>query len=281
MEIVKPEGKLSLTNNGELEIFFIGVGSANATKHFQTNFIIVKGPDHIMVDFGSKAQLALARTARLTLSDIRVVLPTHTHADHINGLAGMAEQNRYADMKFRGIPKLKMVVTEEFQRIIWENAIRGNLENNEEYDGRRLCLTDFFDIIRPQWKTHQPREIHQVDVGGIHLELFRTKHTPEQSGSWETSFVSYGLFIDDRIFLSCDTRFDPELIEMYNQAEYFFHDVQFFPGAVHSPLADMKKILPAEVKRRMILMHYADNYDQQDISNDFFGWAQQGARYIF
>ena len=56
--------------------------------------------------------------------------------------------------------------------------------------------------------------------------------------------------------------------------------IHFFPGAVHSPLADMKKVLPLEVRGRMMLIHYADNYGEQDISS-FYGWSEQGVRYIF
>ena len=41
-----------LKNDGKLEVFFIGVGSAFALKHNQTNFLIIKGDKHILVDFG-------------------------------------------------------------------------------------------------------------------------------------------------------------------------------------------------------------------------------------
>lgn len=58
-----------------------------------------------------------------------------------------------------------------------------------------------------------------------------------------------------------------------------FHDVQFCPGAVHAPLNDLKT-LPAEIKAKMWLMHYADNWQSQEIK-DFAGWTQQGVRYIF
>lgn len=67
-----------------------------------------------------------------------------------------------------------------------------------------------------------------------------------------------------------------------------FHDVQFFPGAVHAPLADLKT-LPKDVKEKMSLIHYADDYKKQDIlsgtsENDFCNGAPftiQGCRYIF
>jgi ribonuclease BN (tRNA processing enzyme) len=276
-----------LTNDGSLWIIFIGVGSAFAATKHQTNFLIIKGDKHIMVDFGMTGPVALQNTLGLKPTDIECVLPTHSHADHVGGLECLALMNRYVGMRFMKKPKMKMIIAEEYQRILWDRTLRGGLEDNEEdmETSKKLGFCDFFDVIRSKWKTHSPREIFEVDYEGIHLEIFRTKHIPEQSPSWEESFVSFGLFIDNRVFVSGDTRFDKELIDLYaDKAECMFHDVQFFPGAVHAPLAELKT-LPAEIKRKMFLIHYADNWQQQDITDfnvgDIKGWAEQGVVYDF
>lgn len=272
--------KKPLNNSGELELFFIGVGSAMAKKHNQTNFLLIKGKTHVMVDFGQTGPMALLNTAGLTEVDIDVVLPTHSHADHVGGIESLALTNRYVGQRFMEKSKTKMIIDENYQRILWDYTLRGGLEWNE-LDGmaHKLQFTDYFDVIRPTWKTFSPRETFEVDIGDIHIELFRTNHIPEQSNKWEASFISYGIMVDDRVFISCDTQFDRELIETYKEAEVMFHDVQFFPGAVHAPLEDLKT-LPADIKAKMHLMHYADNYDQQDISG-FAGWTQQGVSYTF
>jgi len=261
------------------EITFAGVGSAFAHEHHQTNFLITKGDAHILVDFGMTGPAALRDVLGMEPTDIGVILPTHSHADHVGGIECLALMNRYVGQRFMGRPKLKIVVTEEYQRILWDCTLRGGLEYNEEDDkDRKLNFADFFDVIRPRWKSHQPRETFEVDYRGIHIELFRTKHVPEQATSWEASFVSFGLLIDDRIFVSGDTRFDPDLIDLYaERSEIMFHDVQFFPGAVHAPLDDLKT-LPKSVTRKMYLIHYADDYGQQDIAA-FAGWAQEGVAY--
>jgi len=281
--IVDPANNpLSLTNDGRLEIVFIGVGSAFALEHNQTNFLIIKGGQHIMVDFGMTGPKALAQVAGLKVTDLQYILPTHSHADHVGGIECLGLTNRYVGMKFLSQPKLWMIIPEEYQRILWDYTLRGGLEYNEEERDtkRKLSFSDFFRVIRPTWKTNQPREIFEAEVGGIHLEIFRTKHIPEQSEDWEASFVSFGLFIDGRVFISGDTKFDRDLIDMYApRSEIMFHDVQFFPGAVHAPLTDLRT-LPEEIKSKMLLMHYADNWQGQDISG-FAGWAQQGVRYIF
>lgn len=283
MKIIELEkGKpLSLTNDGELDIFFIGVGSAFAQKHNQTNFLIIKGGDHVMVDFGRTGPEALIATAGITPYDIQVVLPTHSHGDHIGGIEQLAQMNRYVGIPFMKKPKLKMVASREYQRILWENSLRGGLEYNEEFAERKtMDFGDYFDVIRPKWKQDQPREVYEVSIGGIHLELFRTNHIPEQSDSWAGAFISYGLFVDGRILISCDCKFDPELIKMYgSRSEAIFHDVQFFPGAVHAHIKDLETY-PADIKSMMYLKHYADNWEEFP-ADTFAGYTRQGVIYRF
>jgi ribonuclease BN (tRNA processing enzyme) len=277
-----PGEKLSLKNGGDLEVFFIGVGSAAAQKHNNLNLLLVKGDHHVMVDFGFTAPRALAETARLEVGDIETFLITHSHADHIGGLESAALENRYVGRKFKGKQKLKMILTKRYQDILWDRSLRGGLECNEEDEDakRYLGFCDYFDPVYPVWGRREPREVYRVVVGGIEIELFRTKHVPDTAGDWDKSFVSYGLFVDGHVFISMDTRFDPALINEYaERSSIMFHDVQFFPGAVHAPLADLKT-LPAEIKAKMHLMHYADNFDKQDVSG-FAGWAKQGVRYVF
>lgn len=273
---------LPLINAGNLEIFFLGTGSAFATKRFNTSMIIIKGKAHVLVDFGADGKISLQEVAHLKPTDIRCVLPTHSHADHVGGLECLALTNRYVGMKILQQPKIKMIIGREYQRVLWDNTLRGGLECNEEgvADKRKMTLGDLFEVINPDWKCYQPREIFEIDYEGIHLEIFRTVHIPEQAQDWEAAFLSYGLFIDGRVFYSGDTKFDPELIEFYaDRSEIMFHDVQFFAGAVHAPLADLKT-LPATIKSKILLMHYGDNFAEQDVT-DFAGFAQQGIRYIF
>jgi len=281
LEISKP---YDLSNDGEgLDLIFLGVGSAFAQKNYQTNFVLVKGGTAIFVDFGMTGPNALMDVLGLPVTDIEVVLPTHSHADHVGGFEGIGLMNRYVGIPFMKKPKVKCILSEEYQRILWENSLRGGMEYNErdEDTGQKLDFVDFFEVIRPQWKARSPREIFEVNYGGIRMELFRTKHIPEMSPSWEVSFVSFGLYLPDyRVFISGDTRFDTDLIEMYDdRSDVMFHDVQFFPGAVHAPLDELKT-LPVGVTEKMFLMHYADNWKEQDI-DQFAGWAQAGKVYRF
>jgi ribonuclease BN (tRNA processing enzyme) len=87
--------KLELTNRGALSLFFIGVGSAFSKKHNQTNLLIIKGKDHVLVDLGTKGPQALYDLG-LSVTQIKNILITHSHADHIGGLEEIALMGRYA-----------------------------------------------------------------------------------------------------------------------------------------------------------------------------------------
>lgn len=282
MKITRFDDKplLEAAGDDDLKICFLGVGSAFAQSNHQTNLFIMQGNTYILVDFGMTGPTALAKLG-LQPTDIECILPTHSHADHVGGIECLALMNRYVGIPFMKKPKLKMIITEEYQRILWDYTLRGGLEWNERDDetGRKLDFTDFFDVVRPSWFAHKPREIWEVDYGPIHLEIFRTKHIPEASSDWETSFVSYGLLINDRVLISGDTRLDMDLLNHYSdRVETIFHDVQFFPGAVHAPLEDIKEHVSEKDKAKMLLIHYADNYNEQDISG-FQGFAEQGIIY--
>ena len=282
MNIEKNIGKLSLRNDGELELFFIGTGSAFAKTLFQTNFLIIKGNTHILVDSGTTGVAALREMTGLEATDIEVVLPTHSHSDHIGGMEALALMNRYVGRRFLDKPKLKMIITKDYQKQLWDETLKGSLAYNEISNNPSgfLSFAHFFDIVRPSLKRNKNRQIFKVNYQGISLELFRTFHIPEGADSWRTSMISYGLFIDNRVFFSGDTQFDQEIIDIYaDRSEVMFQDVQFFTGGVHVSQEELQ-VLPSEIKNKMMLVHYNDAWSQNDIS-DFGGWCQQGVRYVF
>ena len=50
---------LELKNSGRLSVFFIGTGSAFSKRYFQTNVLVVKGEDHLLIDCGTLCPYAL------------------------------------------------------------------------------------------------------------------------------------------------------------------------------------------------------------------------------
>ena len=278
-----PNGeKLSLrSENGCLKLFFIGTGTAFSRVQNQTNVLVIKGSDHLLVDCGTKTPQALFNYG-CPLSSIRNVFITHTHADHIGGVEEICLTGRYMNKR-----KPVIIIPEYFQSILWNNSLAGGSAYNESHDGKYLGFDDYWNIRRPSWVSGAPRETWETKVGSIHLQIFRTKHIPDNSASWEDSFPSFGLVIDGKILFTGDTRFDKSLIRDYGSGKKIkaiFHDCQlFFSGGVHASLDELSA-LPREIKAKTYLMHYQDGWETFEGSAKkagFAGFAEQAAYYIF
>ncbi len=281
MKIVTFKKPLPLKNDGNLEIVFIGVGSAFSTKLYNNNLLLIKGDTHILVDFGFTGPFALPKTTGLKIPDIGVLLPTHSHTDHIGGIEYLALYDRYISGKMKGGQKLKMIISGEYKEILWNLSLRGGMEWNETNNfGDRLELTDYFDVIRPKYIEHEPRLRMELQFNDIHLELFGTNHIPDNAISPTQAFFSLGLFVDGRVFISGDTKFDRPLLDHYaSRSEILFHDTSFMPNPVHASIEELRK-LPKKIKEKMYLMHYGDNFEDVDISG-FAGLVKLGYKYIF
>lgn len=280
MHATECNGSLSLTNGGTLELVFVGVGSAFTRRQFQTNLLAIKGGDHLLVDCGTRCAQGLQELG-LGVPDIRNLLITHSHADHIGGLEEVALTGRYVSKR-----KPSMVINETYQHILWDMSLRGGCGYNEEEAQVMLSLPDFFDPIRPVPLPGYPRETMEAKVGSLGVKMMRTKHIPDSSSDWWSSFWSCGVIFDDRVFFTSDTRYDPDLICQYDERfgfEAIFHDCQFFTGGVHAGIEEIAQ-LPKDIKMKIHLTHYGDNWEQYEEAvsrHGFAGLARQNTRYLF
>jgi len=267
-------GNLSLSNDGQLSLFPIGSGSAFTKKLYQNNLLIIKGNTHLLIDCGTRAPEALHRLG-LPVTEINNFLITHSHADHVGGLEEVILMGRYVSRT-----KPSIIITKEYQKILWNQSMCGGAAMNEVHDGKPLEFEDYWTILRPRQVKNFNRDTHQIQFENLKLTLFRTKHYPDNAPTWKESAYSIGCIIDDRILFTGDTRFDPELLQEFTSRfpiELIFQDVQFFPGGVHSPFDDLKT-LPAELKAKMLLMHYPDTWqthEQKVRDAGFLGFLEQ------
>jgi ribonuclease BN (tRNA processing enzyme) len=270
--------KLTLTNDGQLSFFFVGVGSAFSKRHYQTNLLIVKGDDHLMVDCGTKTPQAFYELGT-PITDIQNFYITHSHADHVGGLEEVMLMARYFTRT-----KPNIWITETYQHLLWDMSIRGGSAFNEEVEGKNLTFGDFWKVQRPNWLPGYPRETYEFNVGNMNVKAFRSMHTPSNSTHWQESFWSTGLIIDDRIFFSGDTKFDQDLIITFEERfnfEYIFHDCQFIPpGGVHASIEELKA-LPEDIKKKMILIHYGDNWEDNIERVKDYGFLELAEQWSF
>jgi hypothetical protein len=274
---IKPVESVSLTNDGDLSLYFIGTGAAFAKTLNQNNLLIVKGDDHLLIDCGSKCTQAL-HNAGVTVAELENFLITHSHSDHVGGLEEVHLYGRYV-----AHTPPKMIINEEYQEILWGQSLRGGSEMSESTP---LTFEDLWDVIRPTIVPELTRETWQANIGQINVKMPRTMHYPDDAPTWKESFWSVGVIIDDRILFTSDTRFDVDLLQEFDQRYNFdliFHDCQLFTGGVHASLNELKT-LPAHFRERIVLMHYGDNwkdFEVEALDAGFHSWAQQGCQYNF
>jgi len=273
----RPNKKVKLTNNGDLALYFVGTGSAFAKTLNQNNLLIIKGNDHLVIDCGTDFPQAM-HTVGVPIPELRNFLITHSHADHIGGLEEVMMFGRYIVQA-----KPNMIITPTYQKVLWENSLSGGSASSES---KGLGFEDFWSVTRPKKLKGYPRETFEANSGSINIKMPRTKHIPDDAKSWRDSAWSCGIIIDDKVFYTSDTRFDPELIQSFDDKfnfEVIFHDCQLFTGGVHASLDEISA-LPAHLKSKIVLMHYPDNWKDargKAKKAGFQSWAKEGHTYTF
>jgi len=140
-----------------------------------------------------------------------------------------------------------------------------------------------WNVHYPEWLECYPRETYEITYGSINFKLFRTMHIPDYPGSWQNSFWSCGLIIDDRIMFSGDTRFDQDLIDSFTRLfdlEMIFHDCQLFTGGVHAGIEELNT-LDKDIKKKMVLVHYGDNWKDYEEKVPEYGFHSLGRQWHF
>lgn len=272
--------KIEFTNKGQLSVFFLGTGSAFTKLNFQNNILIIKGEDHVLVDCGSLCPLAFADFDS-NITDVRNIIITHSHADHIGGIEEVALANMYGTKR-----RPKMIITDEYKKLLWNNSLKGGLAvRGEEGLRQKMKFEDYFEQIKPEPIKHAPRPFYNVNIGSINLKLFRTKHLFTSKNTWKNSYYSLGILIDEKVLFSGDSKADPELINWLSseyKLEAIFHDCSFTENAVHASYNELKKIIPAELKPITYICHYNDGCENKDISKDgFASLVRRGVYYDF
>ena len=289
-KICKNGEPLQLETSGNLRIVFLGVGSAFTKRKRQSNFLIIQGDYHVLVDCGTLGSLALDDIG-LSVTKVQYYIPTHSHADHIGGFEEIALVNRYIT---NSLSKPKMIIVEEYQNLLWAKSLSGGIEFCETKEGKPLQLTDFFDILRPKEIEILGRKTWLYQHGPIDLVFMRTRHIPDSTTSIDEAQWCSGILVNNRVWVSGDTMFDRNYPTSFSEiSEVMFHDCQMFQGGVHSSYRQLMT-LPEEVRAKMYLYHYNDNWDSpktwveasdnftgDPLQDGFLGWTQQQVAYDF
>ncbi len=259
-------------------------------------------PDEtLLIDFGGTGPLALYTLmqrpefayidggGRINYRVIDKVFVTHLHADHIGGLEEIGFVSAYAPTGPGRIAQAKPALYSSalLLETLWEHCLRGGMEAKT---GGHAGLGDYFDLRilseagrdtagRPLLETIRLLDRYEV-------QPFSTDHLHiERKYDWP----SFGLHIKDlqtgqAAFFSGDSKFEPQANgPLWQQAQVIFHEVQLHDSSepVHALLSDLRT-LPEDIRRKMYLYHYGDDWDNPafaDVTRQFAGFAQPATRY--
>ncbi len=229
----------------EFEVVVIGAGDTFTERQHTAALLLCCDGFQLAVDcpdrYRSALRAAAERSGRaLGLSAIDHVLITHVHGDHMNGLEGVAFYKHFAEGK-----RLKLVSSAEVREVIWDQrlvASMGTLWDGQKL--RSLGFDDYFEHVPLSWSG-------PVELGPFRIRARRTvHHVPTSALLVEAGGRTLGY--------SADTAFDAELIAFLEPADLIIHETNF--GPAHTPYSALAA-LPAALRAKMRLIHYADSFD--------------------
>ena len=229
------------------EVAVIGAGDTFTERHHTAALLLSFDGFQLAVDCPDRYRSALRAAGEvagrsLPLSAIDHVLITHVHGDHMNGLEGVAFYKHFAEGK-----RVNLVTSPEVRALIWDERLKASMSTL--WDGQRfntLGFDDYFEHVPLSWS-------EQITVGPFRVRSRRTlHHVPTSALLVEAGGRTLGY--------SADTAFDPELIAFLEPADLIIHETNF--GPAHTPYSALAA-LPAELRAKMRLIHYADGFDTE------------------
>lgn len=242
------------------QILMNGIGNAFSREHYGTNFLLQKDDFLLAVDCPDSYRNALQDHAfghageEVDVDAIDAMIITHLHGDHVNGLEMTLAYRRYV-----AGGKLDLYTSAPAAERLWEGRLEvalGRSYNGETYD--TLTSEDYYDLSVIEWG--EPIEIGPFEI----TSRCTTHHLPTMALRITDGEHTLGY--------SCDTAFDPELIDWLADADLVMHETSFGPG--HTPLNKLME-LPAELRQKMLVVHLPEGFEPIDELE----FARQGHTY--
>ena len=233
------------------ELMMNGVGDAFSRIHWGTSFLLRRDGFVLAVDCPDSYRHALLENGfpkedgePIDVGDIDAMILTHLHGDHVNGLEMVACFKRFAF----GAP-LTLYTSPEAEADLWERRLQASL--GVLYDGTDWVpqrREDFLDVTVMEWG-------EPIQIGPFTITTRPTVHHLKATAMRITDGES-------TLGYSCDTAFDPELIDWLSDADLILHETSM--GPAHTPI-DKLAGLDASIRDKMLIGHYPDAFAGTEI----------------
>lgn len=238
---------------GQTSFTWIGTGSAFNPFLGHTSFLVTSGgPRTLLVDCGATVPLKLIEQERIGC--VTDVLITHTHADHIGGLEGLAFFCHYV-LNRRGAQRPVLhLASDEIAQELWTHGLQAGMgkSHDEERTPQETTLETFFQV----------RIGRRFQAEGLPaVDFLATQHV--------AGMENYGLQFGNGVFYSGDSVELPP-----HHPRLIFQDCQMIrngPADVHISYEELLKSLPETVRRKTYLTHLNVTHAARDPLQDGFG----------
>lgn len=253
----------------KLKLTFLGAGSAFTMggDNYQSNMLLELDGRKFLIDCGTDIRFSLAENG-VKANEINDVYISHLHADHVGGVEWLAFST-FFDKK---CPKPNLYIDQKLGELLWEQVLQGGLSSLEDRQAELATYFEIKNIVKNREFMWQ----------GAKITLCETLHMVSN----KEKIPSFGLFIefkDNKIFLTTDTQFCPEMYtQLYKDATIIFHDCETskFKSGVHSHYSDLIT-LPKEIKNKTWLYHYNPGELPNAHADGFLGFITKGQTFLF
>jgi ribonuclease BN (tRNA processing enzyme) len=232
-----------------MRLLTLGVGNAFSALYYSTCLAVEADGEWLLIDCPHPIrkivrEAALSAGVAVSVEQLRALVLTHLHADHSSGVEGYVFYMRYALGR-----RAHVLAHPEVSDKLWEGHLSAGMEWSIHAAGEppvRRRMEDFLDLSALS-------ETDEVQVGPFAVRCRRTIH----------SIPTTALLIRGGgrcLGYSADTAYSPGLIEWLSTADQIVHETG--AGGLHTPYEKLLA-LPAEVRAKMRLIHYADDFDVQ------------------
>jgi ribonuclease BN (tRNA processing enzyme) len=228
-----------------LRFVCLGTGDAFSARWYSSSLAIEAEGVWLLFDCPHPIRKILREAGEsagvpLDIDRFAAVALSHLHADHASGLEGWAFFSKFV------LNRRAVVLTHpEVAEPLWGHLSASMGPILSAPGGQTVAneRDDYFEI-------HSLDETAPVQFGPFSIECRRTLHHIP-------TFAMRIHAAGRTLALSADTSFDPELIAWLSAADLIVHETNV---GIHTPYERLAA-LPAELRQKMRLTHYPDDFD--------------------
>jgi ribonuclease BN (tRNA processing enzyme) len=223
----------------------LGVGDAFSAKWYSSCLALEAEGTWLLIDCPHPIRKILHEAGQqigrpLDLDHFAGMVLTHLHADHASAVEGYGFYNRFCLQR-----KAPVLTHPEVAREMWDGHLRAGMGVLIGPDGRAMRMTfdDYFTV-------HPLCDRGPITFGPFTIECRQTTH--------HIFTTALRIRAAGRLLgYSADTGYDETLIAWLGEADTIIHETNY---GIHTPYAKLAA-LPADLRRKMHLIHYPDDFD--------------------